>query len=174
MKSLEEYVTTIPDFPKPGIMFRDVTSIVNDKDGFKLAIDMIVEQAKDMDVDVVMGSESRGFVFGCPVAYALEKGFIMARKKGKLPRETISEEYDLEYGTATLEIHTDAIVPGQKVLIIDDLIATGGTVEAMAKMVEKCGGIVSGIIFVLELKGLNGREKLKGYDVRSLIAYEGA
>lgn len=174
MKKLEDYVTTIPDFPKAGIMFRDVTSIVNDPEGFKLSIDMLVEQAEDLEVDVVMGSESRGFVFGCPVAYALGKGFIMARKKGKLPRETISEEYDLEYGTATLEIHTDAIVPGQKVLIVDDLIATGGTVEAMVKMVERCGGIVAGILFVLELKGLEGREKLKGYDVRSLIAYEGA
>ena len=174
MSNLEDYVTTIPDFPKPGIMFRDVTSIVNDETGFKLAIDLLVKEAEGMNADIIMGSESRGFVFGCPVAYALNKGFIMARKKGKLPRETYSEEYDLEYGTATLEIHTDAIKPGQRVVIVDDLIATGGTVEAMVKLVEKCGGIVAGILFVLELKGLKGREKLKGYDVRSLIAYEGA
>lgn len=174
MKNLEDYVTTIPDFPKPGIMFRDVTTIVQDPDGFKLAVDQLVDAAKDMNADVIMGSESRGFVFGCPVAYALGKGFIMARKKGKLPRETISEEYDLEYGTATLEIHTDSITPGQRVVIVDDLIATGGTVEAMVKLVERCGGVVAGIVFVLELKGLNGRDKLKGYDVRSLISYEGA
>lgn len=174
MKNLEDYVTTIPDFPKPGIMFRDVTTIVQDPDGFKLAIDQLVDAAKDMNADVIMGSESRGFVFGCPVAYALGKGFVMARKKGKLPRETISEEYDLEYGTATLEIHTDSITPGQRVVIVDDLIATGGTVEAMVKLVERCGGVVAGIVFVLELKGLNGRDKLKGYDVRSLISYEGA
>ena len=174
MKNLEDYVTTIPDFPKPGIMFRDVTTIVQDPDGFKLAVDQLVDAAKDMKADIIMGSESRGFVFGCPVAYALGKGFIMARKKGKLPRETISEEYDLEYGTATLEIHKDSIIPGQRVVIVDDLIATGGTVEAMVKLVERCGGIVAGIVFVLELKGLNGRDKLKGYDVRSLIAYEGA
>lgn len=174
MKTLEDYVTTIPDFPKPGIMFRDVTTIVQDADGFKLAIDQLVENAKDLDADIIMGSESRGFVFGCPVAYALGKGFIMARKKGKLPRETICEEYDLEYGTATLEIHKDSISPGQKVVIVDDLIATGGTVEAMIKLVERSGGVVAGILFVLELKGLNGRDKLKGYEVRSLIAYEGA
>ena len=174
MNTLEDYVTTIPDFPKPGIMFRDVTTLVQDADGFKLAIDQLVENAKDLDADVIMGSESRGFVFGCPVAYALGKGFIMARKKGKLPRETICEEYDLEYGTAALEIHKDSISPGQKVVIVDDLIATGGTVEAMIKLVERSGGVVAGILFVLELKGLNGRDKLKGYEVRSLIAYEGA
>ncbi len=174
MKKLEDYVTSIPDFPKPGILFRDVTSIVNDADGLKLAIDGLISNAESMHPDIIMGSESRGFIFGCPVAYALNKGFVMARKKGKLPRETISEEYALEYGTASLEIHTDSIKPGQRVVIIDDLIATGGTVDAMVKLVEREGGIVAGILFVMELKGLKGREKLKGYDVRSLIEYEGA
>lgn len=174
MKALEDYVTTIPDFPKKGIMFRDVTTILSDNDGFKLAIDGLIEQLKDIDFDLVVGSESRGFVFGAPVAYAMGKGFILVRKKGKLPRAVISEDYDLEYGTATLEMHTDAIKKGQKVVIIDDLIATGGTTEAIIKMVERLGGEVVKIGFVMELAGLNGKDKLKGYDVFSLITYPGA
>lgn len=174
MKALEDYVTTIPDFPKKGIMFRDVTTILSDNDGFKLAIDGLIEQLKDIDFDLVVGSESRGFVFGAPVAYAMNKGFILVRKKGKLPRAVISEDYDLEYGTATLEMHTDAIKKGQKVVIIDDLIATGGTTEAIIKMVERLGGEVVKIGFVMELAGLNGKDKLKGYDVFSLITYPGA
>jgi len=173
MKALEDYVTTIPDFPKKGIMFRDITTILSDKDGFKLAVDRLVEALKDVDFDLVLGSESRGFIFGAPVAYAMNKGFILVRKKGKLPRATYSEDYELEYGTATLEMHQDAIKKGQKVVIIDDLIATGGTTEAIIKLAEKEGGEVVKIGFVMELEGLKGREKLKGYDVFSLISYPG-
>lgn len=173
MKKLEDYVTTIPDFPKKGIMFRDVTTILSDKDGFKLAIEGLIEKLKDVDFDLVLGSESRGFIFGAPVAYAMNKGFILVRKKGKLPRATYSEDYELEYGTATLEMHQDAIKKGQKVVIIDDLIATGGTTEAIIKLAEREGGEVVKIGFVMELEGLKGREKLKDYDVFSLINYPG-
>lgn len=174
MKELKDYVTNIPDFPKPGIIFRDITTIVNNGDGLKMAIDQLLDAVKDVDFDLVVGSESRGFVFGTPVAYETGKGFVLVRKKGKLPRETISEDYDLEYGSATLEMHKDAIRPGQKVIIVDDLIATGGTTEAIVKMVEKEGGEVVKILFVMELAGLKGRDKLAGYDVESLITYEGA
>ena len=173
MKALEDYVTTIPNFPKEGIMFRDVTTILSDKDGLKLAIDGLIDALKDVDFDLVVGSESRGFIFGTPIAYAMNKGFILVRKKGKLPRATFSEEYALEYGTATLEMHQDAIKKGQKVVIIDDLIATGGTTEAIIKLVEKEGGEIVKIGFVMELEGLKGREKLKNYDVFSLISYPG-
>ncbi len=173
MKALEDYVTTIPDFPKEGIMFRDVTTILSDKDGFKLAIDGLIEKLKDVDFDVILGSESRGFVFGAPVAYAMNKGLILVRKKGKLPREVISEDYDLEYGKATLEMHADAIKEGQKVVIIDDLIATGGTTEAVIRLAEREGGKVVKIGFVMELEGLKGRERLKNYDVFSLVKYPG-
>lgn len=172
-KDLKDYVTTIPDFPKEGIMFRDITTIIQSPDGFKMAVDGLIDSLKGVDFDLVLGSESRGFVFGAPVAYAMHKGFILVRKKGKLPRETISEEYDLEYGTATLEMHTDSISKGQRVVIVDDLIATGGTTEAIVKMVEKLGGKVVKICFVMELAGLEGTKKLKGYDVESLISYEG-
>ena len=170
---LKDYVTTIPDFPKPGIMFRDITTVVSSAEGLKMSIDQMVDQLKNIDFDLVAGSESRGFVFGTPVAYALGKGFVLVRKKGKLPRETISQEYDLEYGTATLEMHKDAVKPGDKVVIVDDLIATGGTTEAMIKMIERLGGKVVKICFVMELAGLGGRDRLKGYDVSSLIRYEG-
>lgn len=173
MKDLKDFVTSIPDFPKPGIIFRDITTIVSSPEGFTMALDGLVDMVRDLDFDLVVGSESRGFVFGAPVAYRLHKGLILVRKKGKLPRETISEDYDLEYGTATLEMHKDAIRPGQKVVIIDDLIATGGTTEAIVKMVEREGGQVVKIGFVMELAGLKGREKLKDYDVDSLIIYEG-
>ena len=173
MKKLEDYVTTIPNFPKEGIMFRDVTTILSDKDGFKLAVDGLIEALKNVDFDLVLGSESRGFIFGAPVAYAMNKGFILVRKKGKLPRATFSEDYELEYGTATLEMHQDAIEKGQKVVIIDDLIATGGTTEAIIKLAEREGGKVVKIGFVMELEGLKGRERLKGYDVFSLINYPG-
>ncbi|MBR3410138.1 MAG: adenine phosphoribosyltransferase [Candidatus Methanomethylophilaceae archaeon] len=170
---LKDYVTTIPDFPKPGIMFRDITTVVSSAEGLKMSIDQMVDQLKNIDFDLVAGSESRGFVFGTPVAYALGKGFVLVRKKGKLPRETISQEYDLEYGTATLEMHKDAVKPGDRVVIVDDLIATGGTTEAMIKMIERLGGKVIKICFVMELAGLGGRDRLKGYDVTSLIRYEG-
>ena len=170
---LKDYVRTIPNFPKEGIMFRDVTSVIQEPEGLKLAIDTMQDKIKELDFDLVMGAESRGFVFGTPIAYNLNKGFVMCRKKGKLPCETISESYALEYGEATLEIHKDSIKPGQKVLIVDDLIATGGTVEAMIKLVEDLGGQVAGIVFLIELVDLHGRDKLKGYNVYSAIEYEG-
>ncbi len=173
MKKLEEYVVSIPDFPKPGIIFRDVTSILQDADGLALAIDSLREMVKDLDYDIVAGSESRGFIFGVPVAYAEHKAFVPIRKKGKLPRETVSAKYDLEYGSAEIEIHKDAIKPGQKVVLVDDLIATGGTTEAAIKLVEELGGEVVKICFVMELAGLKGRERLFGYDVESAIVYEG-
>jgi adenine phosphoribosyltransferase len=173
MKELKDYVRTIPDFPKEGIMFRDITSILQDKDGLKLAVDGLVDEVKNIDYDVVVGPESRGFIFGVPVAYLQHKSFVPVRKKGKLPCETISETYDLEYGTATIEMHKDAIRPGQKVVIIDDLIATGGTMEAIIRLVEELGGKVVKICFVMELAGLKGRERLSRYDISSLITYEG-
>ena len=173
MKKLEEYVRSIPDFPEPGIIFRDVTSILQDADGLQLAIDSIQELLKDTEVDLIAGTESRGFIFGMPVAYNLHKPFVPVRKKGKLPCETISQEYDLEYGSAEIEMHKDAIQPGQKIVLVDDLIATGGTIEAAARLVEELGGEVVKIIFLMELEGLKGREKLKGYDVESVIHYEG-
>lgn len=173
MKKLEDYVRSIPDFPEPGIIFRDVTSILQDADGLQLAIDSIQEELKGVDVDVIVGTESRGFIFGVPVAYNLHKPFIPVRKKGKLPCETISMDYDLEYGSATIEMHQDSIQPGQKVVIIDDLIATGGTVEAAAKMIESLGGQVVKIVFLMELAGLKGRERLNKYDVSSVIRYDG-
>ena len=173
MKKIEEYVRSIPDFPEPGIIFRDVTSILQDADGLKLSIDLMQEKLEGLDFDVIAGTESRGFIFGVPIAYNMHKAFVPVRKKGKLPRATISQTYDLEYGTATIEIHKDAIQPGQKVVIIDDLIATGGTTEAIIKMVEELGGEVVKIVFLMELAGLKGRERLSGYDIDSAIIYEG-
>lgn len=173
MKKIEEYVRSIPDFPEPGVIFRDVTSILQDADGLKLAIDSMQVFLQDVDVDVIVGTESRGFMFGVPIAYNLHKAFVPVRKKGKLPCDTISQSYDLEYGSAEIEMHKDAIKPGQKVAIIDDLIATGGTVEAAVKLVEQLGGEVVKIVFLMELAGLKGREKLKGYSVDSVIRYEG-
>lgn len=173
MKKLEDYVRSIPDFPEPGIIFRDVTSILQDADGLHLAVDSLIDMVKGLDYDVVVGPESRGFIFGVPVAYAEHKSFVPVRKKGKLPCETISMDYDLEYGKATIEMHKDSIRPGQKVVIVDDLIATGGTTEAIIKLIEQLGGQVVKICFVMELAGLNGREHLKGYDVESAIIYEG-
>jgi len=173
MKKLEEYVRSIPDFPEEGIIFRDVTSVLQDKDSLKMAIDQIGDLLKDEEFDLVLGPESRGFIFGVPIAYNFNKGFIPVRKKGKLPCETVEMEYALEYGTATIEMHKDAIKPGQKVVIVDDLIATGGTIEAIIKLVESLGGEVVKIVFLMELEGLNGREKLEGYNVESVIKYEG-
>ncbi|HJA70360.1 MAG TPA: adenine phosphoribosyltransferase [Candidatus Lachnoclostridium stercoravium] len=173
MKKLEDYVTSIPDFPEPGIIFRDVTTILQDPDGLALAVDGLKNMLKGIDYDVIAGPESRGFIFGVPVAYAEHKGFVPVRKKGKLPRETISEEYELEYGKAEIEMHKDSIKPGDKVVIIDDLIATGGTTEAIIRMIERLGGQVVKVCFVMELAGLKGREKLAGYEVGSLITYEG-
>lgn len=173
MKRIEDYVISIPDFPEPGIIFRDITSVLQDADGLHLAIEEIQKLLEDVEFDVVGGTESRGFIFGMPVAYNLHKSFVPVRKAGKLPRETVSMEYELEYGTATVEIHKDAIKPGQKVVLIDDLIATGGTMQAAAKLVEELGGEVVRIVFLMELAGLHGREKLKDYDVRSVICYDG-
>ena len=170
---LEDYVLTIPDFPEPGIMFRDVTTILQDADGLGMAIDGLADALEGLEFDAVLGPEARGFIFGVPVAYKLHKGFIPVRKKGKLPRETVSIKYDLEYGSAELEIHKDAIKPGMKVAIVDDLMATGGTMAAIVKMVEEMGGEVVKLCFVMELAGLNGREKLAGHEIASLITYEG-
>ena len=173
MKKVEDYVRTIPDFPEPGIMFRDITTVIQDPDGFQLAIDGMEQFLEGVDFDLVVGAESRGFVFGAPIARDLKKGFVLVRKKGKLPCETVSQEYALEYGTAEVEIHKDAIQPGQKVVVVDDLMATGGTIEAAIKLIEKLGGEVVKVIFLMELAGLNGREKLKDYDVNSVIIYPG-
>lgn len=173
MKKLEDYVRTIPDFPEPGIMFRDITSVLQDRDGLRLSIDAMQNLLAGVEFDAVVGPESRGFIFGVPVAYNMNKPFIPVRKKGKLPCETVEVEYDLEYGTATIEMHKDAIKPGQKVVIIDDLIATGGTIEAITKLVKQLGGEVVKIIFLMELLGLNGRERLRGFDVDSVIKYPG-
>ncbi|MDW2798183.1 adenine phosphoribosyltransferase [Clostridium boliviensis] len=173
MKKLEDYVTSIPDFPEAGIVFRDVTTILEDPDGLSIAVDGIRQMLKGVEYDSVIGPESRGFIFGVPVAYAEHKGFIPVRKKGKLPREVLSADYELEYGKATVEIHKDSIRPGQKVVIIDDLIATGGTIEAIIKLVEELGGEVVKICFIMELAGLKGRDRLTGYDVEAMITYEG-
>lgn len=173
MKKIEDYVRSIPDFPEPGIIFRDVTSVLQDKDGLHMAINQMQDMLNGLDFDVIVGPESRGFIFGVPIAYNLNKAFVPIRKKGKLPCETISMDYDLEYGKATIEIHKDAIKPGQRVVIVDDLIATGGTIEAITKLIEMLGGEVIKIIFLMELKGLNGRQKLQGFDVDAVIQYEG-
>lgn len=173
MKELQDYIRSIPDFPEEGIIFRDITTVLSDADGLKLGIDSIEALVKDDEFDVIVAPESRGFIFGMPIAYNLHKAFVPVRKKGKLPCKTVSMEYELEYGTATIEIHKDAIKPGQRVVIIDDLIATGGTIEAIIKLVESLGGVVVKAAFLVELAGLNGREKLKGYDVAAAITYEG-
>ena len=173
MKRIEDYVVSISDFPEPGIIFRDITGILRDADGLKLSIDKIQEMLEGVEFDAVLGLESRGFIFGMPIAYNLHKAFIPVRKKGKLPRETVSAKYDLEYGTAEIEIHKEDLRPGMKVVIIDDLIATGGTVEAAVKLAESLGAEVVKIAFVMELAGLKGRERLAGYDVESVITYEG-
>ena len=173
MKKLEDYMISIPDYPVPGVLFRDITGILNEADGIRLAIDSLQECLKDVEFDVLAGTESRGFIFGMPLAYNLGKPFALIRKKGKLPRETIEASYDLEYGQATIEMHTDSVKPGQKVVVIDDLLATGGTMEACVKLVEQRGGEGVKRLFVIELIDLKGREKLAGYDVESIITYEG-
>ena len=173
MKKLEDYVLTLPDFPEKCIMFRDVTSVLQDADGLHLAIDTMQDLVKDLDFDVVAGAESRGFIFGTPIAYNMHKPFVLIRKKGKLPRETVSVDYDLEYGKATIEMHKDSIKPGQKVLVVDDLIATGGTTEAMIKLIESLGGEVVGVVVLMELAGLKGRERLGSYRLDAAITYSG-
>lgn len=173
MKKMEEYVRAIPDFPEPGIIFRDVTSVLQDPDGLKLAIDSMISLLDGVEFDVVAGTESRGFMFGVPIAYQLGKAFVPVRKKGKLPCETISAKYDLEYGSAEIEIHKDAIIPGQRVVLVDDLIATGGTLAASVKLMEQLGGEVVKVVLLMELAGLKGRDKLAGYEVASVITYDG-
>ena len=173
MKGIEDYIITIPDFPEEGVMFRDVTSVLQDEDGFRLAVDLMQKKLEGLEFDVIAGAESRGFFFAAPLAYNLHKPFVPVRKKGKLPRETVSIRYELEYDVAELEIHRDAIKPAQKVVLIDDLIATGGTNEAMIKLVESLGGEVIKAVFLMELAGLHGRERLKGYDVDAVITYPG-
>lgn len=173
MKELQDYVRTIPDFPAKGIMFRDITTVIQDPKGLKLAIDKMQELLKDVEFDAIAGIESRGFIFGMPLAYNLGKPFVPIRKKGKLPAETVSMSYELEYGTATIEMHKDAIKPGQRIIVVDDLIATGGTVEAAAKLIETVGGVVEKMLFLIELPDLGGREKLRNYDILSVLSYDG-
>ena len=164
-------IRTIPDFPQEGIMFRDITTVLHDGEALNAAVDIICGKIEGLDFDYVLGPESRGFIFGTPVAYKLKKGFVPVRKEGKLPYKTLSKAYDLEYGSATIEIHADAIKKGQKVVIVDDLLATGGTCKAICELVEECGGKVEAIVFFIELEGLNGREQLKGYNISSLVKY---
>lgn len=173
MKKVEDYIRSIPNFPEKDIIFRDVTSVLQDADGLKLAIDEMVKLLDGVDCDVIAGTESRGFIFGMPIAYLLNKPFVLVRKAGKLPCETISKTYDLEYGSATIEIHKDAIQKGQKVVLVDDLIATGGTMKAAAELVEELGGEVVKMLFLIELAGLEGRKVLSDYDVASVVTYEG-
>ena len=173
MNNIDKYIRVIPDFPEPGVLFRDITTVFQDAEGMQLAIDQMQDQVKDLDFDVIVGAESRGFIYGAAMAYNLHKPLVLVRKKGKLPWKTESVDYDLEYGKATLEMHIDAIKPGQKVLIVDDLLATGGTLKASADLVEKLGGQVAGILVMIELKGLEGRKNLEGYRVDSVIAYDG-
>ena len=168
----KEKIRVIENFPKEGISFKDITTLIGDGDGLKASIDEIVTYLKDKEIDLVVGPEARGFIFGVPVAYALGVGFVPVRKPGKLPYETISMKYDLEYGQDELQIHKDAIKPGQRVAIVDDLLATGGTIKAVADLVESAGGVVVSLDFVIEITGLEGKKKLEGYDVYSLTKYE--
>jgi adenine phosphoribosyltransferase len=168
---LKQYVTIVPDFPKPGIMFKDITTLMDKGEVYKYATDQIVEYAREKKIDVVVGPEARGFIIGCPVAYALGVGFVPVRKEGKLPREVVRVEYGLEYGKDVLTMHKDAIKPGQRVLITDDLLATGGTIRATIQLVEQLGGVVAGIAFLIELTELGGRKKLEGYDILTLMQF---
>lgn len=168
---LKQYVTTVENWPKPGISFKDITTIMDNGPAYKYATDEIVQFAKEVGAEIIVGPEARGFIIGCPVAYALEIGFAPVRKPGKLPREVISADYGLEYGKDTLTMHKDAVKPGQKVLICDDLLATGGTVEATIRLVEELGGEVVGAAFIIELTELNGREKIKNTPIKTLIQY---
>ena len=168
---LRAKIREVPDFPKPGILFYDITTLLKDPDAFREVIDQMADQVKDSAVDLVVGMESRGFIFAAPLAYQLHAGFVPVRKLGKLPAETIEVEYDLEYGTATLEIHKDAIKPGQRVLIVDDLLATGGTVQGTIELVQRLGGEIAGLSFMVELTGLHGREKLGDFQIHALLTY---
>lgn len=168
---LKQYITIVPDFPKPGIMFKDITTLMDNGLAYKYAIDQIVQYAREKQIDIVVGPEARGFIIGCPVAYALGVGFAPVRKEGKLPREVVRVEYGLEYGTDVLTMHKDAIKPGQRVLITDDLLATGGTMRATIDLVEQLGGVVAGLAFLIELTELGGRKKLEGYDILTLMQF---
>jgi len=168
---LSKIIRDIPNFPEPGILFRDITPILQDGEALVSSVDQMAEKMERTSYDIIAGPESRGFIFGVPLAYKLKKGFIPIRKKGKLPSETISKEYALEYGTATIEMHKDAIKKGQRVFIVDDLLATGGTAKAMVEMIEEAGGIVAGFVFLIELEALKGRDVLKGYTIESIIKY---
>lgn len=168
---LKKYIAIVPDYPKEGIVFKDISPLMNDGETYKAATDAIVEFAKEKEIDLIVGPEARGFIIGCPVAYALGIGFAPVRKEGKLPREVVKVEYGKEYGKDVLTIHKDAIQPGQRILITDDLLATGGTIEATIKLVEELGGVVAGIAFLVELTYLDGRDKLEGYDVLTLLQY---
>lgn len=171
--NLENYIANIPDFPEEGIVFRDITPLFADAEAYHYAIDKIAKFGKARDADIVVGPEARGFMVGCPVAYAMNCGFVPARKAGKLPRSTYSVSYGLEYGQSTLEIHQDAIKTGQKVLIVDDLLATGGTIEATRHLIEEMGGEVVGAAFLIDLVDLKGRDKIKDLDILTLLEYEG-
>jgi adenine phosphoribosyltransferase len=168
---LSQFVAIVPDYPKPGIEFKDITPLMDNGEAYRYATDQIVEYAQDKKIDLIVGPEARGFIIGCPVAYSLGVGFAPVRKEGKLPRETIKVSYGLEYGSDVLTIHKDAIKPGQRVLITDDLLATGGTIDATIQLVEQLGGVVAGIAFLIELTYLEGRSKLNGYDVLTLMQY---
>lgn len=169
--NLKDYIKIVPDWPKPGVQFKDITPLMENGEAFRYATNQIVEYAREKEIDLVIGPEARGFIVGCPVAYSLGVGFAPVRKEGKLPRETIKVEYGLEYGKDVLTIHKDAVKPGQRVLITDDLLATGGTIDATIKLVEQLGGVVAGIAFLIELEYLNGRVNLDGYDILTLLAY---
>ena len=171
MKRIEDYIIAVPDFPKPGVMFRDITGILNDPDGLKLTLDAFYKTLENVDFDVVVGLEARGFLFGVPIAEHFHKPFVPERKKGKLPRETVEITYNLEYGTACMEVHKDAIKPGQRVVIVDDLLATGGTAKAAVHILDKMGGKVECFAFVIELADLKGREVLDGYRVETLTKF---
>ena len=168
----KQHIKEVENWPKEGISFKDITSLMQNGPAYKQSVDALIEYARSKGADVIAGPEARGFVVGCPAAYAMEIGFVPVRKEGKLPRETVRVEYGLEYGKDVLTMHEDAIQPGQRVVILDDLLATGGTIEATIQMIEKLGGTVAGIGFLIELDGLGGREKLEGYDILSLIRYE--
>lgn len=168
---LKKYVALVEDYPKPGIKFRDITPLMGNGEAYKYATDKVVEFAKEHNIDLVVGPEARGFIFGCPVSYALRVGFAPVRKPGKLPREVIEYAYDLEYGSNVLCMHKDSVKPGQRVLIVDDLLATGGTIEATVKLIEELGGVVAGLAFLIELEDLKGKEKLEGYPVLTLMKY---
>jgi adenine phosphoribosyltransferase len=170
-KDLAGRIRDIPDFPKPGILFKDITTMLKDGDAFKSAVDGLLAKVKGKPIDVVVGMESRGFIFGAPIAYALGVGFVPVRKLGKLPADVVSVEYDLEYGSATLEMHKDALKPGAKVLIVDDLLATGGTVAGTIELVKQLQGEIVALAFLIELKALHGRDRLEGYDIATLIEF---